>query len=273
MMITERAAGRGAAHDVAVRGYELESSFRDEALAQFDMLYRIAVQLTSDRPSAKRLLQKAILTAFRSWEDRPDELEPRVWVAQVLVQEHRRLFDVDEILEEERAGTWARAATFLNEAFIDEHARAALMRNLTPAVVRRAISHLPLSARRVLALSDISGFSYSELASVLNSTVHEVRNRLYAARELLKWYCHHDVAGVKPRQGIRRICSGSNRVDPVGALRSNSVSASRRSQSSETAVWLPARPWQRPGLGGTLRRGDPDAAPLNKQKQLRPDLA
>ncbi len=186
MMVTDRAVGHGAAHDVAVRRYELESSFRDEALAEFDMLYRIAVQLTSDRPSAKTLLQEAILTAYRSWEDRPDELEPRVWISQVLVREHRRLFDVDEIIEEEQAGTWAPAATFLDEAFVDEHARTALMRNLTPAVVRRAIGHLPLSARRVLALSEIAGFSYSELASVMNATVREARDRLYAARELLK---------------------------------------------------------------------------------------
>ncbi len=192
-MITDQAVGHGAAHDVAVRRYELESSFRDEALAEFDMLYRIAVQLTTDRPSAKRLLQEAMLTAYRSWEDRPDELEPRVWIAQVLVQEHRRLFDVDEIMEEERASTWAPAATILNEAFMDEPARAALLRNLTPAVVRRAIGHLPLSARRVLALSDIAGFSYSELASVLDSTVCEVKKRLYAARDLLKWSLATDI--------------------------------------------------------------------------------
>ena len=185
-MITDRAVGHGEVYDVAVRGYELESSFRDEALAEFDMLYRIAVQLTSDRPSAKRLLQEAMLTAYRSWEDRPEELEARVWIAQVLVQEHRRLFDVDDKAEEDQASTWAPATTFLNEAFMDEHGRAAFMRNLTPAVVRRAIGHLPLSARRVLALSDIAGFSYSELASVLNSTVREAKSLLYAARELLK---------------------------------------------------------------------------------------
>ncbi len=71
---------------------------------------------------------------------------------------------------------------------MDEPARATLLRNLTPAVVRRAIGHLPLSARRVLALSDIAGFSYSELASVLDSTLCEVKKRLYAARDpLLRW--------------------------------------------------------------------------------------
>ena len=196
MMITEHAVGHGAAHDVAVREYELESSFQEEALAEFDMLYRIAVQLTSDRSSAKRLLQDAILAAYRSWKDRLDKLEPRVWIAQVLVQEHRRLFDVDEIMEEERVDTWAPAATFLNKAFMDEPARAALLRNLTPVVVHRAIGRLPLSARRVLALSDIAGFSYSELAAVLDSTVCEVKKRLYAARDLLKWSLATDMKRV-----------------------------------------------------------------------------
>ncbi|MEE8148155.1 MAG: sigma factor-like helix-turn-helix DNA-binding protein [Longimicrobiales bacterium] len=196
MMITDGAAGDAAGPSVAVRGSEVKRSFRDEALAEFDMLYRIAVQLTSDRPSAKRLLEKTILTAYRSWEDRPDELEPRVWIAQVLVREHRCLFDVDEEAEEEQADRWARAATFLNEAFMDEHARAAVMRNLRPAVVRRAIGRLPQSARRVLALSDIAGFSYSQLASVLDSTVCEVKKRLHAARDLVKWILATDMKQV-----------------------------------------------------------------------------
>ena len=187
MMIMEQAVGNVSGRSVSVRGYEVERSFREKALAEFDMLYQIAVHLISDRPSAKELLQEAVLTAYRSWEDRDDEVEPRVWIAQLLVLEHRRLFDVDEEAEEERADTWGPAATFLNEAFMDEPARAALMKNLRPAVVRRAIGHLPLGARRVLALSDIAGFSYSELASVLDSTLCEVKKRLFAARELLKW--------------------------------------------------------------------------------------
>ena len=33
---------------------------------EFDMLYRLAVQLTSDRSSAKRLLQEAVLSSYRS---------------------------------------------------------------------------------------------------------------------------------------------------------------------------------------------------------------
>ena len=79
MMITERAVGHGAPHDVAVRGYGPEPSFQKVVLAEFDMLYRIAVQLTTDRPSAERLLQDAILAAYRSWQDRTDELE-MTWI-------------------------------------------------------------------------------------------------------------------------------------------------------------------------------------------------
>ena len=161
--------------------------------AEFDMLYRIAVQLTPDRSDARTLLQEAVLASYRGWGGQDNEVEPRVWLAQVLVQEHRRLFEVDEEAEDERAETWAPTGMFRNEVPMDEHSRATLMKNLTPEVIRRAIGHLPLSARRVLALSDIGGFSYSELASVLDSTVHEGKRRLFAARGLLKWRLATDV--------------------------------------------------------------------------------
>ena len=187
MRTLEHAPSHGAAHDVAFREYEPDRSFRDEALAEFDVLYRIAVQLTTDRPSAKRLLQQAILAAYRSWQDRPDELDPPVWIARVLVREHRRLFQVDEKAQERRATSWAPAVTFLNEALMDDNAWAAAMKKLAPTVVRRTIEQLPLSARRMLALSEIAGFSYTELASVLDCAVHQAKNRLYAARGLLKW--------------------------------------------------------------------------------------
>lgn len=187
MMTMAQAPSREAAHDVAIRESEPERSFKDEALAESDALYRIAVQLTTDRLSAKRLLQETILAAYRGWQDRPDELEPRVWIARVLIRAHRRLFHVNESVEERRAASWVPAVTFLNEALMDEHTWAPVMKNLPPAVMRRTIDHLPLSARRMLALSEIGEFTYAELASVVDCAVHEAKNRLYAARGLLKW--------------------------------------------------------------------------------------
>ena len=51
----------------------------------------------------------------------------------------------------------------------------------------RGLTRLVGSIRGVLALSSIAHFSYSELAYLLDSTVCEVKKRLFAARELLKW--------------------------------------------------------------------------------------
>lgn len=52
--------------------------------------------------------------------------------------------------------------------------------------IRDALEHLPEEGRTLLWLREIEGYSYEELAGILNIPVGTVRSRLHAAREQLR---------------------------------------------------------------------------------------
>ena len=52
--------------------------------------------------------------------------------------------------------------------------------------VTNAINALPLDFRTVILLCDIEGFTYEEIAKIVNIPIGTVRSRLHRARNMLK---------------------------------------------------------------------------------------
>jgi RNA polymerase sigma-70 factor (ECF subfamily) len=74
---------------------------------------------------------------------------------------------------------------------------------IVDAKVLEAIDALPTEFREVLALSDIEGMSYGEIATTLKIPVGTVKSRLFRARRQLQaaLYAHAVEMGyIKPRE-------------------------------------------------------------------------
>jgi RNA polymerase sigma-70 factor (ECF subfamily) len=52
--------------------------------------------------------------------------------------------------------------------------------------VRASVANLPMNLREVVTLADFAGFSYAEIASIIDVPVGTVMSRLYRARQNLK---------------------------------------------------------------------------------------
>lgn len=53
-------------------------------------------------------------------------------------------------------------------------------------IIKNAIAKLPFKYRTVVALKDIEGLSYEEIAGILNCSIGTVESRLFRARAILK---------------------------------------------------------------------------------------
>ena len=53
-------------------------------------------------------------------------------------------------------------------------------------VIRDALNKLPENMRTVLWLREVEGYSYEELAEILNVPVGTIRSRLHSARQQLR---------------------------------------------------------------------------------------
>lgn len=71
--------------------------------------------------------------------------------------------------------------------------------------VRRALAGLPFEQRQIIALIDLEGFSYSQVADILQVPMGTIMSRLCRARRQLKQRLHEQAALVQHHTNVRRI--------------------------------------------------------------------
>lgn len=168
------------------------ADFRELAVKHMDSLYNYGRILTRNETEAEDLLQETLLRAFRGRTSLNWGLNPKVWLLKIMKNAHidrcrRKLArPVEEALQEEHG--LAECALPLNPEEI-------LLRRLAIEDVRAAIRRLPPVWREAVELRDIEGFSYQEIASVIDRPIGTVMSRLYRGRNLLRSFLqsHHAI--------------------------------------------------------------------------------
>ena len=173
-------------------GNRTMSGFTDEqALEHIDGLYRTALRLTRNPADAEDLVQETYLRAFR-FRDRfiPDS-NLRAWLFKILsntaISRFRHLSheagdtSLDEMGDFELYGRVAAAGGGLGES-----AEEQALNQILDIDVRRALEGLPEPFRLAVLLSDVEGFSYKEIADMLEVPLGTVMSRLFRGRRMLR---------------------------------------------------------------------------------------
>ena len=159
--------------------------FATSTLEHIDALYGYAMTLTRDRTEAEDLVQETYLRAVRAANQPTCDGNLKAWLFVIMRNawlnairhEHngRRIFES----EQEELATPAANDTTSNPHVV-------YLRKLEREQVREAIEKLPDAYREIVVLRDIEGFSYQEIATVLNCPAGTVMSRLGRAREKLR---------------------------------------------------------------------------------------
>ena len=171
--------------------------FAAATLEHIDALYGYAMTLTRDKTEAEDLVQETYLRAVRAANQPAGDGNLKAWLFVIMrnawfnVMRHkhngRRIFDFET--DEPETGT-------ANDTTSNPH--VVYLRKLEREQVRDAIEKLPDAYREIVVLRDIEGFSYQEIATVLNCPAGTVMSRLGRAREKLR-------EALAPRKGITRV--------------------------------------------------------------------
>lgn len=144
---------------------------------------RVATGMLGDGAAARDAVQDAFVRAFRSLEDYDEERPFGPWFFGIL---RNRCRDVGRARSarrrrEERAAREAAASGALREDARDREATRE-----AGEVVRAGLERLDERHREVLVLKDLQGFSYAEIAEILEVPQGTVASRLYHARDALR---------------------------------------------------------------------------------------
>ena len=162
------------------------------ALDHIDALYRTALRMTRNAADAEDLVQETYLRAFRSLHQFTEGTNLRAWLFRILtntyINEYRRrqrrptnssLDDIEEF--------------YLYDHLIESGVQPSVERpedivlsRLSVDRVIGVIDELPEEFRQVVLLADVEGFSYRDIASIVEIPIGTVMSRLYRARRRLQ---------------------------------------------------------------------------------------
>lgn len=183
------AVTNGLSTDVAP---DVRAELEAEALSHIDALYRTALRMTRNPADAEDLVQEAYLRAFRSLHQFKPGTNFRAWIFRIMTNAY-----INEYRKRSRRPTNSSLDDleefYLYDHLIDsgvqptsERPEDVVLDRLTATDVIEALDSLSDDFREVVLLADVEGFSYREIAEIMDIPVGTVMSRLYRARRRLQ---------------------------------------------------------------------------------------
>ena len=156
-------------------------AFGQAALEHIDALYGYAITLTRDTIEAEDLVQETYVRAARA-TNRPDgNGNLKGWLFVIM-----RNAWLNQIRHKNSGPRFVELETNESTQDAQDNPHVVYLRKLEREQVRQAIESLPHAYREIIVLRDIEGFTYQEIAMVLDCPAGTVMSRLGRARGKLK---------------------------------------------------------------------------------------
>lgn len=150
--------------------------FQKEALPHFNSLYNFALSISYNSQDAEDLVQETFLRAQAKFDQFDYGTNCKAWMFRIM-----RNIAIDQLKKKDAliAGK--------NEPFEDNRSSSScqIEKTLATLDLKRAFAKLPKKYRLMILLKDVEGFSYQEIADILQFPVGTVMSRLYRGRKEL----------------------------------------------------------------------------------------
>ena len=173
-----------------------QAQFADLTMEYMGSLYSAALRMTRNPADAEDLVQETYLKAYRAFGSFKEGTNLKAWLYRILTNTFINSYrarkrrpeqtDIDEVedlyLYRRLGGLEAVNASRSPEEEVLEH--------FTEAEVKDAVEALPEQFRMAVLLADVEGFSYKEIAEILDIPIGTVMSRLHRGRKALQKTLH-----------------------------------------------------------------------------------
>jgi RNA polymerase sigma-70 factor, ECF subfamily len=165
--------------------------FQEEALPYLDSLYAGALRMTRNPADAEDLVQETMLRAYRSF----DKFEPgtnlKAWLFRILTNAYinvyrKRQREPQKVSQDEIEDFDLYQELKNHDPQLSATPETIVLDNLVDSDIMDAIDDLPEQFRLAVVLSDIEGFSYAEMAQIMDVPMGTVMSRLHRGRRALQ---------------------------------------------------------------------------------------
>jgi RNA polymerase sigma-70 factor (ECF subfamily) len=173
-----------------------QATFSDLAMEYMGSLYSAALRMTRNPADAEDLVQETYLKAYRAFGSFQEGTNLKAWLYRILTNtfinsyrarrrrpEQSELDDVEDLYLYRRLGG-------LEAVSAGRSAEEEVLEHFTETEVKEAVESLPEQFRLAVLLADVEGFSYKEIADILDVPIGTVMSRLHRGRRSLEKTLH-----------------------------------------------------------------------------------
>jgi RNA polymerase sigma-70 factor (ECF subfamily) len=167
-----------------------QKDFEHDAMQYAGQLYSAALRMTRNHAEAEDLVQETYLKAYRGYHTFRSGTNLKAWLYRILtntyINRYRRqlrrpvetdLGDVEDLYLYRHISESGQVAPSAEEEVLDR---------LVDEDVRAAVESLPDHFRLPVLLADVEGFSYKEIAEIMDVPIGTVMSRLHRGRKALE---------------------------------------------------------------------------------------
>ena len=162
--------------------------FDDEFMPHIDSMYNFAYKLTLDEEDAKDLVQETYMKAFRFISSFERGTNAKAWLFRILknsfINDYRKKSKQPSKVDYQEVENIYNSDDVNHNITVD--LRSESVQSRIGDEVSNALNSLAVDFRIVIILCDLEGFTYEEMAKILDIPIGTVRSRLHRARNLLK---------------------------------------------------------------------------------------
>jgi RNA polymerase sigma-70 factor, ECF subfamily len=178
------------AQTTAAEDQALRERFERDVLPLLPSLYGAAMRLTRNPSDAEDLVQETYLRAFRGFGGFQEGTNLKAWLYRILTNQF-----INTYRKKQREPQIVEGPDDLDEWYlydklggrsVEVSAETEVLDQIPDADVKAALESLPENFRIPVLLADVEGFSYKEIAEIMETPIGTVMSRLHRGRKALE---------------------------------------------------------------------------------------
>jgi RNA polymerase sigma-70 factor, ECF subfamily len=169
-----------------------KEQFTTDAMQYAPQLFSTALRMTRNSSDAEDLVQETYIKGWRSFHTFQEGTNLRAWLFRIMTNTYINKYnaqkrkgteveldDVEELFLYKRLGS-------IDQSQLSSSAEDQMLDLFTDDEVKNALESLPEDFRIPVLLSDVDGFSYKEIAEMLEIPIGTVMSRLHRGRKAMQ---------------------------------------------------------------------------------------
>ena len=184
------AGRRSGEASAALEDPVLRERFEREAMPLMPSLYSAALRLTRNPADAEDLVQDTFLRAYRGFASFEEGTNLRAWLYRILTNSF-----INTYRKKQRQPQTVEGPDDIDEWYlfdklggrnVELSAETEVLDKIPDEAVKAALESLPENFRLPVLLADVEGFSYKEIAEIMDTPIGTVMSRLHRGRKALQ---------------------------------------------------------------------------------------